>query len=434
MQMYELVLNGERLSRRAFALSVLVLFVLIICGTAAGADKVNASDILQRIASGQQVRCDGVVIAGDLNLSRLNLPSDDYGRRIVASRISIINCALEGNANFAGIMFSSPVDFSGTTFRENASFLGSQFASTASFNRTRFLAPADFSYSAFKDLLDFEGSILFKSAEFNVSEFNIYSDFSGVSFRGPAIFKDAVFKGYTYLDQALFNGSVSFYRAEFYQEAHFDDAKFLGYADFNESRFKDYTYFSGAKFTGPLFLNKTKMSDWMIDWSSIKGHLVYNEAAYLALMQRFWASGNFDAYDDCYYQYRWQKQSLEPMGTSKAYDALAWATCGYGVRPQHTFAFGFALMIIFGLIFWRADLARKLPVSSSVSQSENQKKKSWLSGLEESMYFSIMMFLTRPPYGLHPVGRWRYLIISEYILGWLLMALFLVTLGKLMIR
>lgn len=397
-------------------------------------EKVNSSDVLEKIAMGERVICDRVAIAGDMDLGRLNLSFDDYGRRIVASKICITNSRLEGDVKLAGCKFAGPVDFSGTAFGGNASFSDSGFAGKAIFNSTQFLGYAQFSDAEFKDQLDFEGALFQKSTSFNNTEFNIYSDFSRVNFKGDALFRDVVFRGYTYFTGAQFDDRASFYRAEFYQETHLDDAKFLGYVNFNESRFKDYTYLSGVKFKGPVSLNMTKMPDWIINWKSLDGCLVYNEAAYLALMQRFWASGDFNAYDDCYYQYRWLKQSYEPLGASKAYDALSWATCGYGTRPQNALALSFVLMILFGLIFWRADLVGKLPVSSPVSLFQGQRKKSGILAFEESIYFSIMMFLTRPPYGLHPVGRWKYLIISEYILGWLLMALFLVTLGRQMIR
>ncbi len=419
--------------KRMFAAPIVLVMSIMMVGAASGPQihmEVNSSDVLEEIAGGERVSYDRAIITGDLDLSQLNLPLDDYEHKIVASEIRITNSQFEGDLRFSGSRFDRPINFSGTTFLRNVNFTNSQCVKTAIFSRAQFLGYADFYGTEFKDLLDFDGSIFYKSASFNNTEFNIYSDFSGVIFKGYVFFKDAVIRGYTYFTGSQFEDCASFYRAEFYQETRFDDAKFLRYANFNESRFKDYTYFSGVKFEGPLSLNKTKIPDWIIDWRSVDVHLVYNEAAYLALMQRFWASGDFNAYDDCYYQYRWKKQSLEPIGASKAYDTLAWATCGYGIRPQHTFAFGFVLIILFGLVFWRANLVQRLPVS----QSTHQKKKSWFSALEESIYFSIMMFMTRPPYGLHPMERWRYLIILEYILGWLLMALFLVTLGGLMIR
>jgi hypothetical protein len=45
-----------------------------------------------------------------------------------------------------------------------------------------------------------------------------------------------------------------------------------------------------------------------------------------------------------------------------------------------------------------------------------------------------MIFLSQGPIDFLPVGRNRYLVIIEGILGWLMLALFLVTLGRVMIR
>jgi hypothetical protein len=44
-----------------------------------------------------------------------------------------------------------------------------------------------------------------------------------------------------------------------------------------------------------------------------------------------------------------------------------------------------------------------------------------------------MVFLSQGPIDFLPVGRHRYIVIFEGILGWLLLALFLVTLGRVMI-
>jgi hypothetical protein len=45
-----------------------------------------------------------------------------------------------------------------------------------------------------------------------------------------------------------------------------------------------------------------------------------------------------------------------------------------------------------------------------------------------------MIFLSQGPIDFLPVGRHRYDVILEEILNWLLLALFLVTLGRVMIR
>ena len=45
-----------------------------------------------------------------------------------------------------------------------------------------------------------------------------------------------------------------------------------------------------------------------------------------------------------------------------------------------------------------------------------------------------MVFLSQGPIDFLPVGNNRYHVIVEGIIGWLLLALFLVTLGRVMIR
>jgi hypothetical protein len=54
--------------------------------------------------------------------------------------------------------------------------------------------------------------------------------------------------------------------------------------------------------------------------------------------------------------------------------------------------------------------------------------------VRNALFFSTMIFLSQGPIDFLPVGRHRYYVILEGMLGWLLLALFLVTLGRIMIR
>ncbi|HWQ20741.1 MAG TPA: hypothetical protein VN455_13240 [Methanotrichaceae archaeon] len=92
-------------------------------------------------------------------------------------------------------------------------------------------------------------------------------------------------------------------------------------------------------------------------------------------------------------------------------------------------AFGIVLIVVFGLVYWRSNLVQKLTIIQHAYGPNPERHRA--STLDESMYFSAMMFLTRPPCGLHPVGR--YLIVLVYVLGWLIMALFLVTLARMIV-
>jgi len=394
--------------------------------------EIHADEVLEKIARGEEIDYDKAIITGNLDLNDLNLPRDDFGRRIIAAEICINNSLIEGDVDFDHSNFISKIDLSGTTFHGNANFSYSHFASIASLRNASFLKHADFTWTEFKSQLDLSEAVFSKGACFDHAEIYEFGNLAFASFKGYASFKDVVFSSYAFLTGAQFDNGVSFYRTEFHRETRFDGARFLGYANFNDSRFSDYAYFLGSDFQGPISLNNTKITDWMIDWSLIDGHLVYNKAAYHALMQRLWASGNFDDYDDCYYHYRWQRQSYQPMGISKAIDILTWILCGYGVRPLRTLASGFMIIILFGIIYWKVKLVPRF--NNFKLANPSKREDSIISAVEEAMYFSIMMFVTRPPYGLHSAGRWKYLIILEYVLGWLIMALFLVIMVRLTIR
>jgi hypothetical protein len=45
-----------------------------------------------------------------------------------------------------------------------------------------------------------------------------------------------------------------------------------------------------------------------------------------------------------------------------------------------------------------------------------------------------MFFVALPPPAWNLQGRWKYVVLVEDVLGWMLMTLFVVTLGNVMIR
>ncbi|UEC43206.1 MAG: hypothetical protein METHAR1v1_1210004 [Methanothrix sp.] len=52
----------------------------------------------------------------------------------------------------------------------------------------------------------------------------------------------------------------------------------------------------------------------------------------------------------------------------------------------------------------------------------------------ECLYFSAVSFLGGTPAGLYAVGNWNLLAIFENLLGYLLLALFIVVLARKLIR
>ena len=91
---------------------------------------IEAREILERIEQGEPVIYDHVAIAGDIDLSRLDLPfvhnerSRDMSAltHVIASHIEIRNSDLLGRVNFVNSLFREPLDLSGSTFRQEASY------------------------------------------------------------------------------------------------------------------------------------------------------------------------------------------------------------------------------------------------------------------------------------------------------------------------
>ena len=124
-------------------------------------------------------------------------------------------------------------------------------------------------------------------------------------------------------------------------------------------------------------------------------------------------------------------QDKNDWGWSKAIDILAWLSCGYGVRPSYAVAWSLLTILTFGLIFWWGDGIRR-SAKPLLETIENEGVEH--ATLRNALFFSTMVFLSQGPIDFLPVGTNRYYVIVEGIIGWLLLALFLVTLGRVMIR
>jgi hypothetical protein len=158
----------------------------------------------------------------------------------------------------------------------------------------------------------------------------------------------------------------------------------------------------------------------MVDWSYIQNIISFDNSAYLALIKNYKDLGRGNDANDCYYEYRYLSQSRKEIGFSKFLDVVAWLACGYGVRPNYTLLCGASVIFLFSIVYL---------TGRGVEGFQN------IHGLElfaGSLYFSTIAF-TANSKGLPLRGRYKYLGIVEGIIGWLLMALFLVTLGRVII-
>lgn len=140
----------------------------------------------------------------------------------------------------------------------------------------------------------------------------------------------------------------------------------------------------------------------IIPWDQIRDHLALDGSVYMALLKNYKDQQRFTDADACYYDYKARTHS-------GFFDTLALLSCGYGVRPIVPLVDLGILAFLCGVLLFPGY---------------------GLSGF----YFSAATVLSVPMPEFRPEGYHRILAIVEKFLGYMLLALFLVTLGNVMIR
>jgi hypothetical protein len=333
---------------------------------------IKAEEVLERIEKGKPVEYENVIIYGDLDLHRLDLPLNESKLKVIKSTIKIEYSVIKGDVFFDHAAFSELVDFDGTSFAKAASFSGSDFLGDAGFSDAEFSGVANFSRSCFV-------------AEANFSR---------------ARFNDA-----------------DFGRARFDRNFHLVNAKVY------TLKLSDSVFPEGSS----IHLKDFNVNRLVVRWNSIKDHVPFNGSVYLTLVRNFRNLEQFEDQDDCYYQYRKEKQARSIKTVPRLFDRLAWISCGYGVRPSYTILLSLAVILLFTGIFLAGNA---LQPDGGTGHGRDEAKVS----LNDAFYFSSMEFMGRSPQNFGIVEGYEFLTVIENLIGWLLMALFLVTLSRVMLR
>jgi hypothetical protein len=340
-------------------------------------EEVPAKDILEQIENGEDIYLENVRITGEFNLSR----------KIVKNELTIKDSVFENDVDFYGTEFNKPLDFSDTEFSGKA--------------------------------------------DFNCASFGSAAFFSGANFYGDAFFRNANFYGDAIIGIVpnsahitSFNGAAFFSGANFYGDAIFFATRFDNYASFDNAKFNGNVYFNSVSFNGPVFLIGCDFKCMKVSWSSLKDALVFDGPTYVKLIKNFRELEQFDDADAAYFQYRRLSQANKEWSFSKLGDIFMWVSCGYGVKPHYTIGLGLVLILLFALIYWLGNGIRRL---------KDEDKDNRVS-LGDAFYFSMVTFTTVGYGDWYPTDKYRKFVMIEGLLGWLTLALFLVTLASVMIR
>lgn len=366
------------------------------------------------------------------------------------------NASFMGNANFERATFSQDGFFNEAIFHKKVDFDWSKFLCNADFRRVGFKGPvefqdadvsagAHFNYAVFEGCCDFQKSNFFKfnCIRAEVSEVFDFKDVKveeSVDFSETVFILDANFSGTKIGAGALFE-KVQFERSDF------SSTTFGGEVDFNDALFRWRAIFQNAKFEGTICLLATFSNGAEIEWDQIEGEKgkgtrirnsvdPKNEKDHLRasdefgrLKRIFESNNDYDAMDRAYELFQHHKNygssKLLPLQWINAF-FLKFCT-GYGTRPLRVLLASLGVIAIFAIIYaavggqmFRPDEIQ--PVGSC----------DW----DFYLYFSLTTFFAGGVEGVHPdfEGWVKMLVAAETIMGYLLMALFVVMLTRKLTR
>ncbi|HPC89735.1 MAG TPA: pentapeptide repeat-containing protein [Methanothrix sp.] len=347
----------------------------------------------------------GACLKGEVNFFRAEMGEVNFTDAVFLGDMRLVQ-GRAGRALFAGCQFQKDSSFAQSIFQDDASFQRAIFQGDAFFSGSRFLGSAGFRQAVFSR---------------------------------AAVFSAAFFSGEADCRGARFCSEADFASSEFQSAARFDSARFQGSLDLSRAKINILRLLDGSV-SGKIDLHNTEFLRLEARWPALAGHLACDGAAYLSLVKNFRNLEWFEDADDCYYHYRRAGQSAKGflvrgdgrtgINWSKLSDALAWISCGYGVRPGHTVFLSGILIILFALFYWIGGGIVVEPLNGSGASIGSQGGLGFL----DHLYFSTMVFTAKTLVKWYPVGIYRYIATIESVLGWLLLALFLVSLGRTMIR
>ena len=437
----------------------ILLPVLVVLAMSAGVQaqelrEVPASEILEKIQVGEDMHLENVRIIGEFNLSKIKLetapivctsveiewysfkkgPKIYYGLvnelKIIESEITIIDSVFENSVDFSDTRFKKPVGFHGTSFLNISDFSGVSFDGYADFDHASFGGDADFKFADFDGDAYFGDASFGGDADFKFADFGGDADFGSASFGGDAYFGGAIFDGYADFAFAGFDGYALFGSTKF-NKVSFYNTLFTHFLHLHDTDFKsmkvEWTSLKDTVHTPKFFDTVFPASLIWQEMSTFKDALLFDGPTYIKLIKNFREMEQFEDADDAYYQYRRLSQKNKRWSLSKLGDIFMWLSCGYGVKPWRTAAWAVAIILIFTpFYFWRGGIKRL---------KENNEDEKQDVPLYDAFYFSMTTFTTLGYGDLYPADRYRMVaVMIEGLVGWLILALFLVTLANVMIR
>lgn len=326
-----------------------------------GLREIPAGEILAKIEKGEPIKYDHIRIIGDLDITKLNLASND-GKFLIASIIEIVSSIFGGTVNFSRSNFQNSINLSKTCFIGSAIFYESIFSGGFTFVGAHFCSSAHFYRSYFGGNVGFMGAQFSGLATFYNSTFKEDVHFLKSRFEEDAIFEKSEFLNVAEFISSKFCEKAIFKGASFKEDAEFITTRFEGFTNFESCSFGKSLNLEGSNIYviflrdtifekgSAVFLKYAEFSRLEIPWDIIWNRLEYDGSTYLALVKNYNSLEWFDDADECYYQYRTMRRNEQLQGLKWVIDFIPYLFYGYGVRFYYPLAWMLGILIISAII------------------------------------------------------------------------------------
>ncbi len=401
------------------------------------------------------------IIEGDLHLNQTHVKNElqfidcifngtfDLSYTDFKSHVRFENVNFKRDSDFRNANFFSDVEFVDVQFFGRSLFSGVTFHKIALFYKNNFTKSAFFDGTKFLNMVQFERISLLNHGLFNMAIFNgkaIFRDIfiAGISFFKTSSFLSQVnFNNVTFQDQVSFAGTIfkediGISRSSFKSSLDISNSTIHGILSLSDSRFSknlDFTNTSAKDIiinqpiiskTSKIFIDRLNLTNFNTHWKNIDDHVDYNKDPYLSIMSIYNKQEWFEDYDECYYDYKYEHMIAEPWGIQKIKIISSWILCGFGKRVSHILLWSLLIILMCSIIFW---LGNGL---EPTQQSYNHRRKR--TTFFDALYFSSILFVAQAPSEFRPIERYRYLVIIEGILGWVLLGVLVAVLIGILTR
>ncbi len=375
--------------------------------------RVSATEVLQELSAGTEIKLFGCNITGQLDVNRLFSEDDSFDRSklnieekdgkkklILSNKITFDSCTFEGD-----VFFSAPWD--------KPDILDVVFQGDIMFNSSVFSGQAQFSNALFEKMASFDGVAFKRIASFRYAHF-----------QNACMFRTVEFHGYGLFTGVIFHRDARFTNTFFSKGGNFTDVEFLGKTDFagvyslsKSVPMYESVYFSRRRYgDDETFWRFIKQASQEAGYYQLAGESFYNErCAYL------WRKFRGPDYDDLDRKGRF----LRFLSGFRLLPELVFGKFlfGYGERPIRVLMASAIIIFLCGIFY-----------SSSFAEVEwrgqlYQESLGWIDG----MYFSTITFTTLgfgDMFPRHGHTLTKIIAMAEALAGACLMALFVVSLSK----